>query len=904
MEFRILGPLEVWDGNSEVSLSGPKPRALLALLLLHPNEVVAADRLIDELWGEETLERAAALRVNVSRLRKALPQDVLTTRSPGYVIRLEPDELDLHRFERLVDEGRSLLGDGQAAEASQRLRDALSLWRGPALADFAYESFARAAIARLEEIRLAAVELRIEADLALGRHHELVGELDALVAEHPLRERLSRFRMTALYRSGRQAEALDAYKDARRPLVDELGIEPSTALQELERAILRQDAALDVETQAPPAAREVAERSNLPVPASPFLGRARELADVAALVERDDIRLLTLTGPGGIGKTRLALQAATEVAEGYENGVWWVSLAPLQDAALVLEQAAQVLAAKRELAGHIGDKRLLVLFDNFEHVIAAGRDIAGLVAACPNLKVIVTSREPLHVTVEQEYAVPTLVEQEAVDLFYARAQAAVPDFQADGAVFEICRRLDNLPLAIELAAARVIALSPEQILERMEQRLPLLTRGPHDAPERQRTLNATIEWSYELLSEDEQRFFRRLAVFAGGCRIEAAEEVADADLEMLQSLVEKSLVRHSGERYWMLETIREYALNRLEESGEEGVLRRAHSEYHFRLAGAIDAEIRGPTQEALLEQLDREVANMRVSLSWFLEHVPERALSLTLLLDPLWTVRGHLREGGRWYDEGLAKASTAEVTLRASALRQAGDIVRMLGDEPRALMLYDESLSLETELGRKPGIADALLSLGRVRESLVIFEEIGDERGVASALHHLGGQALEAGDYRQAREAFEQAVSIRRRLASTWALAPSLHSLGDCELLDGRVSEAGARYRESLGLSVELQSPRMIAYCLAWLASVAAIDGQAEAAGLLWAGVENIEEEHGFRLLGAERERYEGLLPQGNPKFVEAYVRGRSLSFEEAVAHAAPGGGDGSNCMLFAAPSA
>ncbi len=264
MEFRILGPLEVWDGGAEVSLGGPKPRALLAGLLLHPNEVVPTDRLIDELWGEDSPEdAAAALRVNVSRLRKALPQDVLTTRSPGYVIRVEPDELDLHRFERLVDEGRSLLARGLAADASERLRDALSLWRGPALADFAYESFAQAAIARLEEIRLAAVELRIDADLALGRHDELVGELEALVAEHPLRERLRRYLMTALYRSGRQAEALDAYQDARRALVDELGIDPSPALQELERAILRQDPSLDVEAPAPAGVREVAERSIL-----------------------------------------------------------------------------------------------------------------------------------------------------------------------------------------------------------------------------------------------------------------------------------------------------------------------------------------------------------------------------------------------------------------------------------------------------------------------------------------------------------------------------------------------------------------------------------------------------------------------------------------------------------------
>src|SRR6266545_680093 len=264
MEFRVLGPLEVWHERGEVSLSGTKVRALLVMLLLHPNEVVPTDRLIDDLWGEDSPERAAAaLRVNVSRLRKTLPQDVLTTRSPGYVLRVGPDELDLHRFERLVDEGRSLLARGLTADASVRLREALSLWRGPALADFAYESFAQAAIARLEEIRLAAVELRIDADLALGRADELVGELEALVAEHPLRERLRRYLMTALYQSGRQAEALRAYQDARRALVDALGIEPSTALQELERSILRQDPALDLEAPAAAHVREIAERSIL-----------------------------------------------------------------------------------------------------------------------------------------------------------------------------------------------------------------------------------------------------------------------------------------------------------------------------------------------------------------------------------------------------------------------------------------------------------------------------------------------------------------------------------------------------------------------------------------------------------------------------------------------------------------
>jgi DNA-binding SARP family transcriptional activator len=292
MEFRILGPLEVWDGGAEVVLGGRKPRALLALLLLHPNEVVSADRLIDELWGEHPSERAAAaLRVNVSRLRKALAQDVLATRSPGYVIRVEPDDFDLDRFERLVDEARGLLARDLPADAAERLREALSLWRGPALADFAYESFAQTAITRLEEIRLAAVELRIDADLALGRHDELVGELEALVAEQPLRERLRGHLMTALYRSGRQAEALDAYKDARRALVDELGIEPSAALQELEREILRQDPALNLPATVDAPAGE-AERSILVAITDET--RLHALLAVAEPLVRDPPRVVVL----------------------------------------------------------------------------------------------------------------------------------------------------------------------------------------------------------------------------------------------------------------------------------------------------------------------------------------------------------------------------------------------------------------------------------------------------------------------------------------------------------------------------------------------------------------------------------------------------------------------------------
>ena len=310
-------------------------------------------------------------------------------------------------------------------------------------------------------------------------------------------------------------------------------------------------------------------RTNLPIPSTPFLGREAELAEVASLLASSDTRLLTLTGPGGTGKTRLAAQAAGLVSDRYADGVWWIPLGPLRDPKLVLVTAAQIVGSKNGLAGHIQDKEMLCLFDNFEQVVEAAADIAELLASCPNLDLLVTSREPLHVTGEQEYAVPPFVHEEGVGFFLARARAVKADFEADEAVSEICRRLDDLPLALELAAARVKALTSTQILERLEHRLPLLTGGARDLPERQRTLRATIEWSYDLLAEEEQRLFARLSVFSGGCTLEAAEDVCEADLDTLQSLVDKSLLRFTNERYWMLETIREYAADRLRESDEK-----------------------------------------------------------------------------------------------------------------------------------------------------------------------------------------------------------------------------------------------------------------------------------------------------------------------------------------------
>jgi DNA-binding SARP family transcriptional activator len=459
MEFRILGPLEVWDDGAEVSLGGPKPRALLAVLLLRPNEVAPADQLIDELWGEDSPERAAdALRVNVSRLRKALPQDVLTTRSPGYVIRVEPDALDLHRFERLVEEGRGLLAQGLAAEASERLRKALSLWRGPALADFAYESFAQTAIARLEEIRLAAVELRIDADLALGRHNELVGELEALVADQPLRERLRRYLMTALYRSGRQAEALGAYQDARRALVDELGIDPGPALQELERAILRQDPSLALERTGA-GVQEVAERSILVAITDEM--RADALLAVAEPLVRHPPRVMVLA------------RLVSDAAELRSASAWLEERRSALEARGVVARAASFTstAPGQELARLATELDVdLLLAEAPDELLADGapdEQLAAVLAEAPSDVALLVSRDT---TAEGPVLVPfggaehdwAAVE---VGAWFAQANDAPLQLAGAAAVPEQGKRDASRLLSHgALAVQRVLGISAEPLL--------------------------------------------------------------------------------------------------------------------------------------------------------------------------------------------------------------------------------------------------------------------------------------------------------------------------------------------------------------------------------------------------------------------------------------------------------
>jgi predicted ATPase/class 3 adenylate cyclase len=586
-------------------------------------------------------------------------------------------------------------------------------------------------------------------------------------------------------------------------------------------------------------------RTNLPIPSTPFLGRERELQEIVTLLSEEDGRLLTLTGPGGTGKTRLAAQAAGLVADGYPEGVWWVPLAPLRDPSLVLETAAKVIGSKTGLSEHIADKSMLLLFDNFEQVVDASPDVASLLAACPQLDVLVTSREPLHVTGEQEYAVPPLLHEEGVGFFLARARAVKPDFHADDSVPEICRRLDDLPLALELAAARVKALSAGQLLERLDERLPLLTGGARDLPERQRTLRATIEWSYELLTPEEQGLFARLSVFVGGGTLAAADDVAEADLDTLQSLVDKSLVRHSDDRYSMLETIREYALERLSEAADAEPLRDRHASFFLRLAESSEAKLTGADQHAWLERLTDDHENLRSALQRFLgAGEAERALRLASALVVFWFVRGYYGEGRAWLERSLAGPLPGESPALAKALWGTGFLGVLANDFDRAPEQLVRGLEVARRVDDPSVIARCLNVLGLLQffqdepmkaralleESIDAARRADDLWCLADALGTFGSIIALQGDLETAKTAGDEALSIARQAGDQQGVRMALFGLALAALRRGDLERTRHLADEGLETSRGIGDPWFTSY-FQWLLASAAIDsGELEAA--------------------------------------------------------------------------
>ncbi|MEW2356290.1 BTAD domain-containing putative transcriptional regulator [Spirillospora sp. NPDC029432] len=875
MRFGVLGPLAVWtDEGAPVKVPELKVRALLADLLVHEGRAVPADRLIDDLWAGERLPRnpGGTLQTRVSQLRRVLEgaesggREMVVSQPPGYLLRVRPQAVDSERWRALVAGARA---ENEPRAKAKLLNEALSLWRGEsAYADFADEEFARVTAARLEEERLVVLEELAEARLALGEHSELAGELTGLVARHPLRERLRAAHLQALYRSGRQTDALASYEELRRHLAEELGLDPGPELAALHESILRQDL---------PRPR----RSNLPAPVTELIGRSEAVAEVRSLLETS--RLVTLTGPGGVGKTRLALEAVRDVPD----DVWLVELAGLERTAgrdALADAVATALGVRDDalppgapadpaerLAEALRDRRLVLLLDNCEHVVEPVATLTGaLLRAVPGLRVLATGQEPLGIAGEALWAVPPLDldaagRSSAVRLFEARAASAAPGFTVDAAnlddVMTVCRSLDGIPLALELAATRVRALGVRELARRLDDRFRILTSGGRDAPARQRTLRAMIDWSWEPLPERERTVLRRLAVHAGGCTLAAAEEVcAEPGLDVfdaLARLVDRSLVSlvppagaADGPRYRLLESVRAYSAERLEEAGEAGEIRRRHLRHHVALAERAEPYLYGHDQRAWLERLDRDAPNHRAALEAAVRlQEGDLALRLVNALAWYWFLRGRLNEGRRSLEtaltltddpearawragfallgcDGTDPRSREEVTLIAEhgtpAMRTRaqwflGFAYRGFGDLSITSRLMDEALAEFRTRGERWGIAAALAvraTISRARseldaahrdasESEELFRSLGDRWGMLKATNSLAELAEIAGDYARAKELHGDGLRLAGELGLRSEESFRHSGLGRVSLLERDFAAADEHHRRALRLAAE-----------------------------------------------------------------------------------------------------
>ncbi len=873
-QFSLLGPLSVTSDGEPIALGGQKRRALLAVLLLEANQVVSRDRLIDALWGEDPPETARnTIQVYISQLRKLLPDGALETAPPGYRLVIEADSVDLFEFMRLSEKGRTALGAADAAGAADALRAALALWRGAPLADLPWEPFAQAEIVRLEELRLAALEDRIEADLALGRHGQLVSELERLVAEQPFRERLRAQLMLALYRSGRQADALAVYQRARRTLVDELGIEPSESLRQLERAILAHDPALN--------------------------------------------------GTGGIGKTRLALELVRRLAPEFRHGSAVASIATLREPTLVAGAILEALGIpevgpnpEEEVMRALADSELLLLIDNFEQVLPAAGSIARLLDGTPGLKVIVTSRAPLRVAAEREVPVPPLADDEAAELFIARAQAADPNFALSernaGAVAEICARLEGLPLAIELAAARTKLLPPVALLSRLGNRLQLLTGGRRDAPQHQQTLRMTLDWSYDLLEPDAQRLFARLGVFAGGCTLASAEAVCGGDesvLEGLSALVDESLVRQretdAGDaRFSMLEIVREYALERLSDSGDGDETRRRHLEHFVSFAEEAEPKLADRDQISWFARLEDEHDNLRAALAFALDSGdPSSALRLAVGVRRFWQIHGYLVEGRQALESALAATPAVPSELRANALNMSGILAGEQGEFDAARVSFKAALEDAHAVGATRVISSALVNLGTLaffggeldaardlyKESIEYFASLDDIRGQALAKENVGLMALTANDVPEAVTWLTAALELAREVGDDREIGAASRSLAAAMIELGDNAQATSLLAESLALARELGEPHGIAVCLDTFAGLAATAGEVDRAATLFGASDAARASIGAKRQPDQQILYDRWLARtlahlDAKTYATQYENGRALTLDEACA--------------------
>jgi predicted ATPase/DNA-binding SARP family transcriptional activator len=936
VEFRVLGPLEVVAAGHALELGTPRQRILLGLLLLHAGEVISYDRLVEDLWdGDPPLTARHTLQGYVHRLRHTLGPEGwrLITRPPGYQLKVSTGELDAQRFQDLATAGRRALVRDDPQAAADQLAAGLGLWRGPLLADLDEVAALEPERARLEALRLTALEDRIEADLALGGHGGLVSELEGMLADHPYRERLWGQLMLALYRSGRQADALQAFHRARQVLDEELGIEPSRWLRRRQEQILLQDAALEVPDPTPPPRPQ----HHLPARRTSFVGRRRELAELQGLLQTR--RLVCVTGPPGSGKTRLAVEAAASLLEAFPHGAWFVSLAEVADPELVRSAVATALGipelperpAAQALTDHLRARRLLLVLDNFEHLLPAAVVTAQLLDAAPGLTVLATSRTPLRLSGEQEYplaplplprpdAPADLLGNDALALFADRAAAVDPHFVlgVDNAplIAEVVARLDGLPLAIELAAARLRLFPLEELARRLSPAIPLLTGGPVDHAARQQTLRDAIAWSDQLLGPADRALLRRLGVFQGGFTLEAAEAVAQGPpvIEIvagITTLVEASLLGRPVEpgqtRFWVLETIREYALEQLRAAGEDDEIGGRHARFYAGLVEQAEPKLTGADQARWLDRLEAEHANLQAALRWASgTGDTDLALLLAAKLWRFWQLRGHFAEGRRWLEDVLAAEGPASMA-RAKALIGLAGLCYWQGDWDAAEAAYRQARELAKglddwwlELEALFGVAFTLAchrgelqaAASIEQQFQAIIAEHPEPLAIGLGLATSQMMRLFAGDLDGSRSYGEQCLAGTRALGERWYESQILRTLALTSMLQGRYQQAESELRECLDIALELGDLAGVAIDLDRLGQAAVALGRPERAVVLAAAADRLRESIGGGLTvesgrwATEHPRDAARRQLTDTQIDRAWAQGRTMGLEDAVAYA------------------
>jgi predicted ATPase/DNA-binding SARP family transcriptional activator len=946
----VLGPLEVRVGEHPASPGGPKQRSVLSLLALRSGTTVAVDELVAAVWGEDAdvPDVLDALRVYLSNLRALLDPgrsrgDVgsrVLRDGTGYRLQVRPEELDVLRFTDSVAAARRSAAAGDLVAAVHGFRAAEALWRGAPCPDLADGLRTQPDLASLRDLQLSATEDRIDVEMALGRHATVVSELLPLVQSHPLRERLRSQLMLALYRCGRQEEALAVYGDLRGTLADTLGVDPTPTVQSLQRAILRQEPALD-----PPQPRGAARpRVRYRVPSAPnqLIGRQRDLDRLVARLRKGRGRVVTLVGPGGVGKTRLALAAAATLAPEYPDGACWVPLGGLADPALVPQAIATALALPGSpdqdpataVAEHLAAHDVLLVLDNFEHLLPAADMVADLVAEVPALSVLVTSRcglglsaeleqpvEPLPVPLPADSAAQDVRLAPAARLFLARARAVEPEFRMDDAtapaVAEICRRLDGVPLAIELAAARIRVLSPAAIAGRLDRALALLTKGPRDVPDRQRTLRATLEWSYQLLPPAERRLLSRLGIFSGGAQLADIEAVCgftplDGDvLDGLDTLVRHSLAQlrqDAGDesRTVLLETVREFGLEQLRLEGEYDEVARRHAEHYA--ARVEDHDLgHGPGQEEATAWLRAERDNLRLALNWCSE-APSRTdtgLRLVAGLGRFWEITSALEEGLSWCRRLLPEDVDGSGPAAGPALNTAGTLAWLQGDYEQARAWHRRALAVQEAAGDRAGAAWSLvclstqdLSQGRLAEgeqllhrALALARRTDADRVHRTAIQCLGVSRLWQGDPEGALRLTEQSLAMARRAGDQRDAAILLNNLGDMTLRLGDPAAALALMQEGLTITQGLGDLTTLASCLSSVAEVAVSLGAPDRALRLLGAVHTIQEVTGLRRPDLEEQtvgpiRAAASASLGTASAAAVWAEGLTIGVERAVQEA------------------